>query len=175
MDTFIFNELTEEELTDYIDNAYVFNMKRDNILKEKIELLSFEDDSIGSSQEKLDVAVLIKNEWKLLKIDDKIKEYNEIPLGYVLDGYDFDRVLVIIRRMSTVVFDKLKESSSSVIYSKLGSDFTGIEDFPSLMGKFAKNHIYLDGTYNEVKKSIVDSFSGSLCEELLSDLERLVR
>ena len=52
----------------------MLNTVLENILKEKIELLSFEDDSIGSSQEKLDVAVLIKNEWKLLKIDDKIKD-----------------------------------------------------------------------------------------------------
>lgn len=173
LEDFIFNELKQEDLQSYIDKAYVFNMSEDDIIKEKVVITSFSDDSIGSAQEYLDVAVFFKNEWKILNILDKIDGYNEIPLGYLLENVEFDRVLVIIRRMSTVILDKSKESSSSIIYSKLNDDFIGIKGHPELIGKFAKYGIYLDKEYDDVVEDIKLRFSEKVQEELLIDLSRL--
>lgn len=173
MEEFVFNDLKQEDLQDYIDKAYVFNMSEEDILKEKIVLTSFSDESIGSAQECLDIAIFLKNEWKLLNIHDKIEGYNEIPLGYLVENTEFDRILIVIRRMSTVILDRNKESSSQFIYSKLNPIYSGITDHPELVGKFAKYQIYLDREYEDVIEDITLRFSERVKDELLQDLSRL--
>lgn len=151
MTEFEFKSLTDKDIESYVKDARVFNMSRESIEKEKIVLASFSDEKLGDSEEKLDIAIFLKNKgWKLLDIDDKIKSYNEIPLGYLLQDIDYDRVLVVIRRMSNMILDKSDGNVSMFIYCVVSPEFKGIENNPSLIGSLARHRIYLDGTYKEV-------------------------
>lgn len=151
---FVFNEITNEDIENYVSISNVFNLSEEDILKEKIELASFSDERLGASEEKLDVALFYNNSWNLLDIEDKIKDYNEIPLGYILDGEVFSRVLVLIRRMSTVLVDRKKGGFNSYILCKVPDKYKSVSQDKALFGLLAKNQVYLDGSEEEIKSQI---------------------
>lgn len=156
MEEFVFNKVTEEDLDRYTKDANVFNMSEDDIKKEKIILTSFEDEKLGSSRETLDIAVYNDGEWSWIDIEDKIKDYNEIPVGYVLEGIDYTRVLVLVRRMSSMLLDTKRDGYSAYILCKVGKDFdvVSLNDDKALLGLLAKSHIYLDENIDSVKQQI---------------------
>lgn len=156
MQEFIFNKVTAEDLEKYSKEANVFNMSEEDIKKEKVILTSFDDEKLGSSKESLDVAVYNNGTWEWLDIADKIEGYNEIPIGYLLDDIEYTRVLVLIRRMSSMLLDVKKDGYNTYILCKIGKDFEGIDldNDKSLLGLMAKSHIYLDESEESVKEQI---------------------
>jgi hypothetical protein len=153
MDIFKFNPVTDEEIAEYAVSSNVFNMSKDDIEKEKIFLKSFSDEKLGSSMERLDVAVFRDDAWKLLDIEDRIEGYNEIPLGYILKDESYDKVLIILRRMSTVVLDSIKEGISTYIYFRVSDEYSSVKQNASLFGLLARNHICLDNS-EEMKEKL---------------------
>ena len=81
---FSFNEVSLSDIEKYANSSNVFNLSEDDILKEVITLASFHDENLGSSEEKLDLAIYNNKEWKLLDIEDKIGDNNQIPLSYLI-------------------------------------------------------------------------------------------
>ena len=156
MEEFIFNKVTEEDLKTYTKEANVFNMSEDEIKKEKVVLTSFEDEKLGSSRETLDIAVYNNGKWSWLDIGDKVKDYNEIPVGYVLDGIEFTRVLILVRRMSSMILDMKRDGYSAYILCKIGKDFdmSVLDNDKALSGLLAKSHIFLDEGLDSVKQQI---------------------
>ena len=156
MEEFVFNKVTKEDLETYTKDANVFNMSEEDIKKEKVILTSFEDEKLGSSQETLDIAVYNNGKWSWLDIKDKIEGYNEIPVGYVLEDIDYTRVLILVRRMSSMLLDTKRDGYSAYILCKIGKDFnlSSIEEDKALMGLLAKSHIFLDEDVDSVKQQI---------------------
>lgn len=156
MEEFIFNKVTEDDLNKYTKEANVFNMSEDDIKKEKIILTSFEDERLGSSKESLDIAVYNNGKWSWVDIEDKIKDYNEIPVGYLVDGLDYTRVLILIRRMSSMVLDMKRDGYNAYILCKIGDSFKNVEldKDTALLGLLAKSHICLDESIDNVKNQI---------------------
>lgn len=172
---FVFDELTESDVNAYAEKAYVFNRYKKQIEIDKIILNSFSDERYGDSKEKLDVAV--KNgsgRWNLLNISDKIESYNEIPLGYILSGVEYDKVLVIVRRMSSLIFDKSNVSSSSYIYSVIGDEYKNISNYPEVSGLLASNKIYLDKGFEELSKDIIDRFDNTKAEMIIGEIRKVI-
>lgn len=158
--SFIFNKLKSEDLSFYVDKSNVFNMKRGDIEKEKILLASYSDDTLGASEEKLDIAIYRDGVWELQDIEKKIKGYNEIPLGYILPkDSDFTRILIILRRMSNMILDSVKEGFSSYIYCVADSRYHMLEEDKALFGLLAKNRIFLDVSEEEVKQQIKENIT----------------
>lgn len=153
-EVFEFNKLKDEDLSLYLEGANVFNLPEDEILKEKVELVYFTDEKFGSSKEKLDIAVYNNEKWNVLDIDDKVEGYNEIPLGYLLSDVQFSRILVIIRRMSTMVFDRKKEGFNAYILCKVPDKYRLVSQDKALFGLLAKNQVYLDCSEDEIRKQI---------------------
>jgi hypothetical protein len=151
---FIFNKITEDEVEEYAESSNVFNLSEDDIMKEKVILASFSDEKFGSSEEKLDIAIFNNNAWHVIDIDEKIKGYNEIPLGYVLNGKDFSRVLVLVRRMSTFIVDRKKEGYHSYVFCKVPEKYKEVSKDKALFGLLAKNQVYLDGSEDDIKSQI---------------------
>lgn len=158
--SFIFNKVTDESLEFYIKNSNVFNMTRDSIEKEKILLSSYSDESLGASEEKLDIAIYHDGEWKVQDIADKIKGYNEIPLGYILpkEG-SYSRFLIILRRMSNMLLDEVKEGYSSYIYCVCPDKYKNLEEDKALFGLLAKSKIYLDVSEEDIKRQIKENIT----------------
>lgn len=143
---FEFLALTDSDIISYEESAPVFNETDDSIRKEKIILSSFHDEKLGSSVESLDVAIYINGKWQILDIEDMIDGYNEIPLGYVLGDNDYERVMVIIRRMSSMILDKEKFGVTSYVYFKMPDRYKNLETDKSLIGRLAKHQVFLDGS-----------------------------
>lgn len=172
---FIFDELTQKDVQGYVDKAYVFNRSKEQIEKEKVVLNLFSDESLGDSVEKLDVAVKFGDgEWNLLNINDKIESYNEIPLGYLLNDIKYDKVLIILRRMSNFLYDKTTGSSNSYIYSIVRDEYKMVSKFPSLSGMLASKRIYLDKSYDELVKDIREKWDGTDAEDIVKALKIIV-
>lgn len=149
---FTFNPISKEYVEELESSSNIFNMTKQDIEKEKVVLASFEDEKLGSAVEKLDLAVYLDGVWCLLDIDDKIEGYNEIPIGYLVKDVSYDRIMVILRRMSTMVLDKVKEGISTYIYSKVPDKYQDVQNDKRFMGFLAKNHIYLDGSDDMYEK-----------------------
>lgn len=152
---FTFNKLTLDEIKELVDSSYIFNKTKESIDSEKITLVSFSDERLGSSVEKLDVAVFKDGEWEILDIDKKIEGYNEIPLSYLISSVTYDKVIVVIRRMSTMLLDTKKDGITSYILSVIPEKYRSIEDNPKLLGMLAKNRISLDDSeemYHKIEK-----------------------
>lgn len=172
---FVFDELTESDVNSYAEKAYVFNRYKKQIEVDKVLLTSFSDEQYGDSEEKLDVAVKTGDEgWRLLNISDKIESYNEIPIGYLLSGVEYDKVLVIIRRMSSLIFDKSNVSSSSYIYSVIGDEYKNISNYPEVSGLLASNKIYLDKRFEELSKDIRDRFDSTKAEMIIGEIRKVI-
>lgn len=140
---FEFNKVTREDIDNYLKTSHVFNNVKETIEKERVALASFDDERLGSSMEKLDVAVCRNGVWEVLDIEDKISGYNEVPLGYLLSGLDYDGVLIILRKMSNMILDKCKSSITHYRYHVLSDAYKEVEEDLSLYGVLAKNHIAL--------------------------------
>lgn len=145
---FKFAEVTQEQIKDFVNMSHVFNNTRGYIDSEKVILASFEDENLGDCVEKLDIAVYSHGEWILLDIEDKIREYNEIPLGYVLKDVkeDYTKVMVIIRRLSSMVLDTKREGVSAYIYNIIDDSLSSIEDeaYSIVYGILCRYNIALD-------------------------------
>ena len=141
---FDFSRLTIENIETWERKSNIFNMTKDGISKEKVILSSFYDERLGESVERLDVAVSKDGKWEILDIDDKIEGYNEIPLGYVLENVSYDKVMVILRRLSSMIIDKEKSGVSTFIYYKVDDKYRDVVDNKTLLGKLASNKICLD-------------------------------
>lgn len=166
---FIFNKVTNDDLDKYIKESNVFNISEDEIKSEKIILNTFEDEKLGSSTEKLDIAVYNNGTWSWLDIDDKVSGYDEIPLGYLLDGVEYTRVLILIRRMSTIVLDRIKDGYSCYILCKVPEKYYFVSKDKALYGLLAKNHVFLDEDLQNIK-SQVESNIIDKTEEICSKL-----
>ena len=170
-DTFIFNKVTDEDIKRYANNSNVFNLSEKDILCEKIELVSFTDEKLGSSEEKLDLAVFSDGKWTLLDIEDKVRDYNEIPLGYLLGDTEFSRVLVIVRRMSTFIADTKKDSVSSYIFCKVPDKYKEVSKDKALFGLLAKSRVFLDESEDNIKAQIQSNIvdrNEEICSRLFS-------
>ena len=143
---FEFIDLTLDDIVSYEKNSPIFNATDDSIRKEKIILTSFHDEKLGSSVESLDVALYKDGKWCILDIEDMIDGYNEIPIGYVIGDNEYERVMVIIRRMSSMVLDKEKFGATSYVYFKMPDVYRHLENDKSLIGKLAKYRVVLDGS-----------------------------
>lgn len=166
---FVFNKVTNKEAEEYASKSNVFNLSEDDIMKEKIILASFSDERFGSSEEKLDVAVFANNEWNVIDIDEMVKGYNEIPLGYVLKDRQFSRVLVLVRRMSTFIVDRKKEGYHSYVFCKVPDKYKDVSKDKALFGLLAKNQVYLDegedGIKSQIQSKIVER-NDEICSRL---------
>ena len=171
---FVFNKVTENDIDKYVSNANVFNMSDEEIKREKVILSSFEDEKFGSSFEKLDIAVYNDGTWSWLDIDDKIEGYNEIPVGYLLEDIVYSRVLILVRRMSTMVLDTKRDGYNAYILCKMGKEFENVNlsEDRALLGLLAKSHIYLDepiGSVREqIQQKIVDE-NEKICSRLFTN------
>lgn len=156
---FEFNKLTLDDIANYVEKSHVFNNMKETIEAEQIVLASFEDERLGSSQEKLDVAVCREGEWEILDTDKKIQGFTEIPLGYILYGVEYDKVLVILRKMSNMVLDRCKSSITYYMYHVLSDTYKEVEDNLPLYGILAKNRIPVDSIDSLTKRidGIVDA------------------
>ena len=147
---FQFNPISVNFVKGLESSSNVFNITRCNLEKEKVLLAFFEDEKLGSSAERLDVAIGMNEEWSVLDIEDKVEGYNEIPLGYILSGAEYDKVMVILRRMSNMVLDKKKEGITHYIYNILPDIY---EDLPNkFYGFLASNKICIDGSEDMMSK-----------------------
>jgi len=151
---FIFNELTDDDIQYFVDKSKVFNVSLEEAKNEKITLLSMSDETLGASQEHLDIAIYNDNKWSILDIKDKVQDYNELPLGYLVSDKDFSRILIIVRRMSTLVLDTVKEGSNSYILCIVPDKYKGISKDKALFGLLAKNQVYLDEPEESIKSQI---------------------
>ena len=151
---FSFNEVSLSDIEKYANSSNVFNLSEDDILKEVITLASFHDENLGSSEEKLDLAIYNNKEWKLLDIEDKIGDNNQIPLSYLLKDISFSRVLVLIRRMSSMLLDRKQTGVSSYILCKVKDKYKDVHLDKALFGLLAKSHVYLDQSESEIKEQI---------------------
>lgn len=173
MTDFVFDELQVRDVIEYANNAAIFNYTRDRIDKEKVTLVSFDDEKLGSSTEKLDLAVCDKfGYWSILDIEDDIKGYNEIPLGYVTKGIDYKFLLVVIRAMSNMVLDKVRDSVKAYMYCKVEDFLSGIED-SIFQGTLAKDRICLNGTLEEVNERVKELDYIDYRYDLLEEIKRL--
>lgn len=166
---FIFNPVTSNDLDKYIKESNVFNVSEEEIKSEKIVLNTFEDEKLGSSTEKLDIAVYNNGVWSWVTTEDKVSGYNEIPLGYLLEGIEYTRVLVLVRRMSTIVLDRVKDGYSCYILCKVPDKYYFVSEDKALFGLLAKNQVYLDVDADNIK-SQVQSNIVDRTEEICSKL-----
>ena len=144
---FEFDKLKPEEVEEYAKTSSIFNYTKNRIDKERVALVSFEDEKLGYSMEKLDLAVSNDLEkWEILDIEDKTEGFNEFPLGYLTDGVEYTYLLVIRRSMSNMVLDKVKSHATSYIYCVVDDSLRGIEDIGPVQGLLAKNRICLTGS-----------------------------
>lgn len=173
MEVFTFNPISLDDVVKYAEDCKVFNSLKEDIEKEKIMLASFSDEKLGSSMEKLDLAVFSNGEWKILDIDKKIEGYNEIPLGYLISSVNYDKVMVILRRMSTMVLDKVKEGISTYIYNAIPEKYRSLNGNASMIGMLAKNRISLDDS-DEMYKRIEESGDCDVIKKWLSNIEKEV-
>jgi hypothetical protein len=151
LDEFIFNPITLEDIEELQSSSNIFNLTRDELEREKVILASFEDESLGSSKEHLDVAVFRDNSWRILDIESKIQNFNEIPIGYLIHDESCEKIMVIIRMMSSMLTDKVKSNIISYIYYIVPEKYSGISSNMSLFGNLAKNHICLDDSEETMK------------------------
>lgn len=154
MDNFVFKELSKDDLLEYEKSAKVFNVKREDIENEEISLVSFFDDKFGSSKEDLCIAVSLNGSNFELVRKDFYSDYDYVKLLDVLDGVKYDRVLVIIRRMSNMIFDKVRSSVSCYIYSIINKDFENCVIPKNIVGVLAKNVVYLSKNISETLEDI---------------------
>ena len=95
-----------------------------------------------------------------------------VSLSAILAGYSYDRVLVITRRMSNLIIDKVSFNEDSFILSIVSSGFEGVVNSGSLIGKLAKLRIYLNGTLDDVISSIKNcGLSDSEYDSIVRDLK----
>src|SRR5574344_1920746 len=151
MSEFTFKDLTVEDVQRYFENANIFNLTQRDINKEQIMLASFSDEKLGSSVERLDVAVRHQGKWKVLNTDN-IREYNVIPMEFVLNNVEYDMVLVVIRRMSNMLFDKTSANLTYYAYYKVEDKYRYIKDNKGLLGWLAKNRVCLDDSEETLSK-----------------------
>ena len=172
---FIFKRITKNDLIEYGKSSRVYNMTLEEIKSDKIFLTEFHDEMLGDSVEDLTVAISKSyhgNSWTKLNIREKIDGYNEIPLGYLLDGISFKRVLIIIRRMSNMILDRKIGNSSTSIYSLMDDKYKNLSKDRVLIGKLAQYRIFVHGNLNTVKKHVRDSVSDQYdLDRILSGLD----
>lgn len=174
MDIIQFSPIKQKELENYASSAYVFNTSRENILKEVIRTASFSDERLGSSDEDVTVAIATnKGKWRVLPLTN---HSGEIVLQDVLENKRFSKVLVIVRRMSSMVLDKVKSNFSCYILSSVHKDFAKIDipKYASIKGELAKNRIYLNIPFKEVKIRLANNQeNNSFNLQLLKDITRV--
>ena len=174
MTDFAFNDISSVDLGRFVNNSKVFNTTRDKLGKEVIFTTFFEDDRLGSSIERVDIAVYNNGNWSLLDFDyvSKFLSDGSVSLSAILAGYSYDRVLVITRRMSNLIIDKVSFNEDSFILSIVSSGFEGVVNSGSLIGKLAKLRIYLNGTLDDVISSIKNcGLSDSEYDSIVRDLK----
>ena len=154
MDNFIFKELSKEDLAEYAKSAKVFNYKREDIENEEVVLVSFYDEKFGSSKEDLCIAVSLNgSDFELVK-KDFYADSDYVRLSDVLRGIEYDKVMVIVRRMSNMILDKVRSSASCYIYSVLHDDFKNCVISINIVGILAKNVVYLSKSLPETIKDV---------------------
>lgn len=172
---FVFNDLTDADVEKFAKEAYVFNRDKESIEKDKIILNSFSDEDLGDSVEKLDIAVKVGDKrWNLLKVNDKIEGYNEIPVGYLLSDTEYDKVLIIIRRMSNFLYDKSSTSSNSFIYSVVRDEYKDIVNHSDISGLLASKKIYLDKDFKELSEDIKQRFDEVNANIIIGEISKLI-
>lgn len=154
MDKFLFNELTEEDIKKYSENSKIFNITKGELLSTKITLNSFTDETLGSANEKLDMAVKIKGQW--VQVDTKrVEEYNEIPIDFMLVGIEgYTDCLIIIRRMSNIILDKVKSNVNSYIYHIAPNKYEWVVKNPVMVGKLARYNVELQDNLQETLETV---------------------
>lgn len=173
---FIFDSLDIKEVKNLAEKSSIFNYTRKRIDKEKVILISFDDEKLGSSMERLDFAVSDDFEnWEILDVEDRIKGYNEIPLGYVTDKMDYKYLLVIIRSMSNMIMDKVKSRITNYIYCVVDDKLSGIEDINPIQGLLAKNKIKLIGNSLEGILENLSQLSEADRESVSREIEKIYK
>lgn len=168
---FEFNKITDIDLDKYVSDSNVFNMSEHDILNERIIVTSFSDETLGSAEEHLDIALFNNGKWDLLDVNDKVNTDEEITLGNLISGLEFTRVLIIIRRMSTIVLDRKKEGVNSYILCKVPEKYKDVSKDKALFGLLAKSHVYLDCTEEEIKNQIQENIfsrNEEICRRLFA-------
>ena len=157
---FVFKPITKKELQEYLESAKVFNVSEEEFVNHKIILSSFEDPVLGSAKQVFDVAIFEDNEWKLLNVKE-LDGFTEIPMTSVLADYitvsgrcSVKKAMVIVRTMSSMLFDKTHTNAVSSIFNVVDSKYNEVLKDVVLMGKLARYKIYLDGSEMEKIKSI---------------------
>lgn len=150
MDNFVFKELSKDDLSEYEKSAKVFNVKKEDIERETISLVSFFDEKFGSSKENVCIATSFNgSDFEVVK-KDFYSDYDYIELSDVLSGIKYDRVLIVIRRMSNMILDKVSSSVSCYIYSVIHKDFDKCVIPKNIIGILAKNVVYLSKNLENV-------------------------
>jgi len=162
MDKFLFNELTEEDIKKYGEESKIFNITRGDLKATMIILNSFTDETLGSANEKFDMAVKIDGKW--VRVDTKrVEEYNEIPLDFMLVGISgYTDCLIIIRRMSNIIIDKVKSNVNAYIYHIASDKYEWVVKNPAMTGKLARYNIELKDNVQEtleiIKKKVDNEY-----------------
>lgn len=156
-----------------LDGLRIFNITRSLLLKEKVELISFEDERLGSSKEILHIFIRKGGEeiWDSLDIKDKIEGYNEIPLGYILgDIDDYSDVMVYIQRESSVLLDRVSKGATVYSYHIVSDKYERLCSDMSIVGALASKSITLeddiDKTYNQIREKMSSYSANSLIENI---------
>lgn len=166
-----FNPITQEDVDTYLKTAYIFNMSEEDFNKERITVMSIDDEVWGMSKEKLDIGYfdIKKNHWKPLndkKFDEAIKQYTMVPVGYIckyladhVPNAKTDAILIIIRRMSDMLMDNSTGNVTASIYNIAPSVYKDILKDDSLIGKCARWQIALTDNYDKVYKDIIRAYN----------------
>lgn len=157
MEEFIFDSLTLDDLVKYVNTSKVFNITKGEFNQVKVYLASYEDEKLGSADERLDVAYHVGNKWSLVDMN-KVDGFNEVPLSWLLsDVGDIDDCLVILRRMSNMVLDRSNASISTYIYHIVDDKYEFITSNALMNGKLARFGIKLDGSVEDILQVINDT------------------
>lgn len=182
---YTFNEITSEELVDYYQKANVFNISKDQLLKEKIIQNKF-DNEFGSSVENVEIYIvnnedgktIIKNIKDIIDVSVTFTEVTSSGSGYYDMGkimylllekdIKFDGFLIVTRTLSSYIMDKNNYSDYAYYYNicSVGA-YNLLNNISGLNGFIAKKKIRLTDDYiNDIKHALYQEYSEGRMSEL---------
>ena len=154
-EAFVFDSIDPDNLESFIKSAFVFNYPKDMILGEVITLSAYESEELGSSIEHLDVFVYSDGKWQFIpNLQERVAGVTTIHLCELIQDVDFTRVLIIVRRLSSFVFDKKDSNFVAYVLCKCLPEYDQIHLDRPLFGLLAKSQVYLDRPNDDVRKQI---------------------
>jgi hypothetical protein len=178
MGEFYFNKITLVELQNYYQVAFVFNVSKKDLKTFEVVQNKLVHEDFGESEESVDIFIDTL-EGNLINLRDLLDmEKCFVPITdtgggvYALSticeklddlSVEYKGVLVVVRTISSIIFDKNKSSINIVYYNicnETTSSWLTKNSNISLAGLLAKNSVKLTDNYiNEIKAFLLDCFT----------------